>query len=552
VSSAAAQARVATGAGTGGSAGASGPTPDAAAAALEVTSLGKRFGSFTALDDVSLTLAAGSVHALLGENGAGKSTLVKCVMGYHRPDSGRIVVGGHEVAIESPRRAQALGIGMVYQHFTLVPNMTVAENLVLARAALPWMVDWRAEAAKLRAFLAETPFHLPLEAPVRALAAGEKQKLEIVKQLYLRSRIVILDEPTSVLTPAEADEVLGLLRRLTREGGLSVLMITHKFREVMSFADEVTVLRRGRFAGRGKVADLEPTVMAEMMMGKGQGPGASKALAHGGVAAPASGTDQVPTRTVGEPRLRIDTLSAHDDLGALALHEISFDVCAGEIVGVAAIAGNGQEELVEVLGGQRPLAEGRVFVHGFEYEPRRAEITEHRVRCLPEEPLRNACVPGMSVAENLAFRDFDRPPFTSFRWGISRAALAKRARQHIADYGIRTRSPDTPIGDLSGGNVQRVVLARELEGDVQVLVVANPCMGLDFAATAEIHDRLRRARDRGTAILLVSADLDELLALSDRILVLSEGRLVHETTPLTADLAIIGQHMAGHGNHDVT
>jgi general nucleoside transport system ATP-binding protein len=526
-----------------------GPTTGAAAAAaLEVISLGKRFGSFVALEDVSLRLAAGSVHALLGENGAGKSTLVKCVMGYHRPDSGRILTGGREVVVESPRRAQALGIGMVYQHFTLVPNMTVAENLVLARAALPWLVDWKGEAAKLRSFLAETPFHLPLEAPVRSLAAGEKQKLEIVKQLYLQSRIVILDEPTSVLTPAEADEVLGLLRRLTREAGLSVLMITHKFREVMSFADEVTVLRRGRFAGRGLVSELEPTVMAEMMMGKGPGQGAAAAVAPAGSRSPAPAAHHAR----GEPRLRIDALSAHDDLGALALHEVSFDVCAGEIVGVAAIAGNGQEELVEVLGGQRALAEGRVFVHGFEYSPRRADITEHRVRCLPEEPLRNACVPGMSVAENMAFRDFDRPPFTSLRWGISRAALARRARQHIADYGIRTRSPDTPIGELSGGNVQRAVLARELEGDVQVLIVANPCMGLDFAATAEIHARLRQARDRGTAVLLVSADLDELLALSDRILVLSEGRIVHETTPLGADLAVIGQHMAGHGNHDVT
>jgi ABC-type uncharacterized transport system ATPase subunit len=509
--------------------------PELAPPALEALDVSKRFGSFQALDRVSLRLRAGSVHALLGENGAGKSTLVKCVMGYHRPDAGRILLDGRPVTVDSPRRAQALGIGMVYQHFTLVPNMTVLENLVIARtgAERGFTVDWAGERGQLRAFLADTPLggDLPLDAPVRTLAAGEKQKLEILKQLYLRSKVVILDEPTSVLTPAEADEVLGLLRRLTRESEISVLMITHKFREVMSFADDVTVLRRGRFVGEGPVSGLTPAAMAEMMMGEAA-PGK-----------PARGR----TTAVGEPRLRLDAVGALDDLGAPALRQLSLDVRAGEIVGVAAIAGNGQEELVEVLAGQRAPSEGRVHVHGLEYEPLRDEITRHKVRCLPEEPLRNGCVPNMSVADNLALHDFDRPPFTRLRWGLSRRALAARARQLIAEYGVRTRSADTPIGELSGGNVQRVVLARALYEKAEVLVVANPCMGLDFAAVSEIHARLREARDQGAAILLVSADLDELLALADRILVLSDGQLVHETRPETADLGRIGQCMAGHG-----
>ena len=494
--------------------------------------MSKRFGSFQALDRVSLRLRAGSVHALLGENGAGKSTLVKCVMGYHRPDGGRILLDGKPVTVDSPRRAQALGIGMVYQHFTLVPNMTVAENLVIARADPGFAIDWAREREGLKQFLARTPLggNLPLDAPVRTLAAGEKQKLEILKQLYLNSRVVILDEPTSVLTPAEADEVLGLLRKLTRESEVSVLMITHKFREVMSFADDVTVLRRGRFAGQGLVSELTPAAMAEMMMGQ----------------APPGTAARGRTSAVGEPRLRLDTVGALDDLGAPALRQISLDVAAGEIVGVAAIAGNGQEELVEVLAGQRARSEGQIHVHGLQYEPRRDEITQHKVRCLPEEPLRNACVPAMSVADNLALHDFDRPPFTWLRYGLSRRALAARARHLITEYGVRTRSPDTPIGELSGGNVQRVVLARALYEKAEVLVVANPCMGLDFAAVAEIHTRLREARDQGAAILLVSADLDELLALADRILVLSEGKLVHETTPANADLARIGACMAGH------
>jgi general nucleoside transport system ATP-binding protein len=508
------------------------PALDLAPPALEALDVSKRFGSFQALDRVSLRLRAGSVHALLGENGAGKSTLVKCVMGYHRPDGGRILLDGRPVTVDSPRRAQALGIGMVYQHFTLVPNMTVAENLVIARADLGFAIDWAKERERLKRFLARTPLggNLPLDAPVRTLAAGEKQKLEILKQLYLNSRVVILDEPTSVLTPAEADEVLGLLRKLTREAEVSVLMITHKFREVMSFADDVTVLRRGRFAGQGLVSELTPAAMAEMMMGQ----------------APPGMAARGRTSPVGESRLRLDTVGALDDLGAPALRQISLDVAAGEIVGVAAIAGNGQEELVEVLAGQRARSEGRIHVHGLQYEPLRDEITQHKVRCLPEEPLRNACVPAMSVADNLALHDFDRPPFTWLRYGLSRRALAARARQLITEYGVRTRSPDTPIGELSGGNVQRVVLARALYEKAEVLVVANPCMGLDFAAVSEIHTRLREARDQGAAILLVSADLDELLALADRILVLSEGKLVHETTPANADLARIGACMAGH------
>jgi ABC-type uncharacterized transport system ATPase subunit len=498
--------------------------------ALEAVELGKSFGALRALDRVSLRVAPGTVHALLGENGAGKSTLVKCVMGYHQPDSGRLLVGEREVSVRNPREAQRLGIGMVYQHFTLVPNMTVAENLVLARATLPFLLDWRKERRALELFLERMPFKVSLDAPVRSLAAGEKQKVEILKQLYLQSRIVILDEPTSVLTPAEADEVLGLLRAMASDGQVSVLLITHKFREVMSFADEVTVLRRGRLAGRGLVRDTNPAALAEMMVG----------------AAPPGATVKREARKPGEPLLRVVQVSADDDLGTPALRSLSFDVRAGEIVGLAGVAGNGQEELVEVLAGQRAASDGRVYVHGDEYEASRDEIRRHRVRCLPEEPLRNACVPAMTVAENLALRDFDRPPYAVARYGLSRAALRQGAARAIASYKIKTPSPDTPIGQLSGGNVQRAMLARELSTDVAVLIAANPCMGLDFAAVAEIHARLVDARNRGAAVLLVSADLDEIFALADRVLVISEGKIAHETPIAGADLATIGRAMAGH------
>jgi len=503
---------------------------DAATPALEALGISKQFGSVRALENVSLKLARGSVHALLGENGAGKSTLVKCIMGYYSADVGQVLVNGVAADIKSPRDAAALGIGMVYQHFTLVDNMTVAENLVLARREHPFIFDWPAETKAVADFMARMPFKLDPERPVRMLAAGEKQKLEILKQLYLGSSIVILDEPTSVLTPAEADDVLGLLRGMAQEGRLTILMISHKFREVMAFADEVTVLRRGKPAGSGRVADLTPDLMARMMVGD-EPPRASGTREAG------AGDSIV---------LEIDALSAEDDLGTPAVTKFSLKVKAGEIVGIAGVSGNGQEELVEVLAGQRSSSAGRIAVNGTPYHAKRFEMRGLKVRCLPDEPLRNACVGGMSVAENIGFRLFDRHPFTFLKALVSGRALRKNASSLIVEYGIRTPGPDAPIGSLSGGNVQRAVLARELSDDVALLIASNPCFGLDFAAVAEIRTRLMEARNRGAAVLLISADLDEIFALADRIVVISDGHAVHETPIADADLGVIGRHMAGH------
>lgn len=287
---------------------------------VEAVAMTKRFGDFVALDNISLKVRPGSFHALLGENGAGKSTLVKCIMGYYQPDEGDIVINGREQAIDNPRAAHALGLGMVYQHFTLVPAMTVAENLVLARDTLPAVIDWAKETRDLEAFLQRMPFKVPLRAKVSAISAGERQKCEILKQLYLQRRFLILDEPTSVLTPAEADEVLGLLRKMVERGELTILMITHKFREVMAFADDVTILRRGKLAGQGRVADLTPDMMARTMIG-------------------AEELTVQPSRTgeFGAARLEIDKLNALDDAGAIAVDNVSLAIRAGEIVGVARI-----------------------------------------------------------------------------------------------------------------------------------------------------------------------------------------------------------------------
>jgi len=496
---------------------------------LEARAISKRFGSLVALEDVSFTLRPGSFHALLGENGAGKSTLVKCIMGFYHADSGSVLVGGEPISLKSPREAQRHGIGMVYQHFTLVENMTVAENLVLSRANVPLLVDFKKEREQIEAFMATMPFKVPVNKRVRQLAAGEKQKLEILKQLYLGSRIVILDEPTSVLTPQEADEVLGMLREMTREGRVSVAMITHKFREVMAFADEVTVLRRGRLAGSGQTRDLTPQVMAEMMVGS-ELPQANL---------------QRSTLELGKPTLELEAINADDDVGLPILTGMTLSVRPGEIVGIAGVSGNGQDELVEVLAGQRFARSGTIRVAGVAFRPTRAELREKRVRLLPESPLRNACVPNMSVAENIGFRAFDVPPFARLKWFLSRVALRKTARAAVQEYRIKTPSVNTPIGALSGGNVQRAVLARELGGDVSVLIAANPCFGLDFAAVSEIRSRIMAARNAGAAVLLVSADLEEIFALSDRILVMSEGQIVYETSAQNANLTEIGRHMAG-------
>jgi simple sugar transport system ATP-binding protein len=498
---------------------------------LEVANVTKRFGAFVANENVSFKVAPGTFHALLGENGAGKSTIVKCIMGYHAADEGDIIVDGASRNIRSPHDAHKLGIGMVYQHFTVVPAMTVAENLVLARPDLPTFIRWKAEHKRLAEFLETAPFQVPLNARISDLAAGQKQKVEILKQLYLNSKFLILDEPTSVLTPQEADEVLGKLRGLVDARQLSVLMITHKFREVTAFCDELTVLRKGRVAGFGIVKEMTTAGMATMMMGEQR----------------RGKTTEKATQTPGATLLEIKDLWANRDNGTAGVCGVNLDVRAGEIVGVAGISGNGQREFVEVLDGQRPATGGEVRVNGEPFHMSRKEIRRHQIHVLPEEPLRNACAPLMSVAENIALRTFDRPPLALGGVLLSDRKLRANGEKWIADFNVKTPGPDAPIGTLSGGNVQRAVLARELgPGTAKVLVAANPCFGLDFAAVDFIHSQILAARNNGVAVLLICEDLDELLALSDRVVVMAGGQLVYEAPVLEADIRVMGERMAGH------
>ena len=501
---------------------------------IDVVGMTKRFGPLVALDRVTLRVPPGRVHALLGENGAGKSTLVKCVIGYYEADAGDLFLAGQRLRLSSPRDAHALGIGMVYQHFTLVPNMTVAENLVMARASVPFRIKWRQERERIDEFLHHTPFSVPLDRSVSELSSGEKQKTEILKQLYLERRFLILDEPTSALTPGEADEVLETLHDMALNGHITVLMITHKLREVVAFAEQVTVLRAGRVAGEGEVSALSVYDMAKMMIG-------SKELPE-----PTQRLSVMPSRDDSDPALAIRNLSAEDTTGSLTLRGLELVVNSGEIVGVAGVSGNGQKELVETLAGQRVASSGKIFVHGELYRATRREMTAQRIFCLPEEPLNNACVPRMTIAENLSLRTFDQPPLASHYGWLRKGFRRRKAQQQIDRYHIKPPIPEIPIVNLSGGNVQRVVLAREFDPEATVLIVANPCFGLDIVAVAEVRREIIRARNRGVAILLVSEDLDEILELSDRIAVIFNGRLVYEAAIADVDLTVIGQCMAGH------
>lgn len=497
--------------------------------AVEAIGIGKSFGALRALDDVSIDVPPGTFHAIVGENGAGKSTLAKCLLGFYHPDAGVVKLDG--VQVTSPAEARRAGLGMVFQHFTLAPSMTVAENLVLARPDLPPFLNWKLEKERLRAFLESAPFAIDLEARVEHLAAGQKQKVEILKQLYLETRVLILDEPTSVLTPEEADDVMSVLSSLVRQGALSVLLITHKLREVMAFSERVTILRRGRWVASSEVCNIDIPGIAELMIGSAPPP------------------EQVARTEVTSriPALQIHHLVVRGDHGLPAVKGVNLTVNTGEILGIAGVSGNGQRELVQAIGGQRDIESGSVAAFGVPYHPSRNAIRSAGLFTLPEEPLENATVPRMSVADNLALRAFDRAPIAKFGFVLDHSAIRAAAEESVRRFSIRTSSILSPIRNLSGGNVQRSVLARDLgSGEARIMVVSNPCFGLDFAATAFVQNQLIELRNRGGSVLLVSEDLDELMKIADRILVMSGGEIAYETVCADLDLAVVGRYMGGH------
>lgn len=492
---------------------------------VTMRSIVKRFPGVLANDHVDFEARAGEIHALLGENGAGKTTLMNILYGIYQPDEGEIIIRGSPVTIPSPREAIKLGIGMVHQHFRLVETHTVAENIVLG---LPgnFFNPARAARSKIREFSERYNLTVDPDARIWQLSAGEQQRVEVIKALYRGADILILDEPTSMLTPGEAEELFAVLRRMASEGK-TIIFITHKLDEVMSISDRVTVLRQGRVEATLETAHTSKRELARLMVGRE-------------VLFRVERKDMPP----GEEVLRIEDLHVLNDKGLPAVKGVSLSVARGEIVGIAGVAGNGQRELVEALVGLRRAEGGRVSVNGREITNQPPKVViEHGVCYVPGERL-TGLVPEMSVAENLILKGyrhqrFCRGPFLDAR------AIYEHADALIEQYCIMTPSRDTPLKLLSGGNIQRVVLARETCESPDVLIAAHPTSGLDVGAIEYIWQLLLAERERGMAILLVSEDLEEVLALSDRIAVMFEGEFMGVVPAHEVDLEEIGLMMAG-------
>jgi general nucleoside transport system ATP-binding protein len=479
---------------------------------LELRGITKRFSGVVANDEIDFDLRRGEVHALLGENGAGKSTLMNVLYGLYQPDDGEILIDGRPVRLHSPKDAINNGIGMVHQHFMLVPVMTVAENIVLAsepkRAGV--LLDYGAARKRVTDLSQTFNFAIDPDARVESITVGQQQRVEILKALYRSARILILDEPTAVLTPQEARELFGILRSLTAEG-MSVIFITHKLNEVLEIADRITVVRRGKGIDTVPREGASEEGLARMMVGR-------DVLLR---------VDKTPA-DAGDPLLVVDDLHVVDDWGLDAVRGVSFDVRAGEIVGIAGVDGNGQSELIDAIAGLLAPTGGRISIGGQDVtgaDP--STVLDSGLGHIPEDRQRRGLVLEFSLAENVALHDYDRPPDSRFGWLFPRR-LIRRAIDLLKQYDVRGGGPQTRAAALSGGNQQKVVLAREIGREPSVLIAAQPTRGLDVGAIEFVHRRLVEARDAGKAVLLISLELDEILSLSDRILVIYEGRIVAE------------------------
>ncbi len=492
----------------------------------------KRFGAVTALDDVSLDIGAGEVLALVGENGAGKSTLMNVLYGLYQADSGDILVSGQPARLRNPRDAIARGIGMVHQHFMLVPTLTVAENVVLGREPSRWgRMDLDRACTEVAATCERFGFKLDPRARVDTLTVGSQQKVEIVKALHRGAQVLILDEPTAVLTPQEADDLFRVTRGLAA-GGRTVVFISHKLREVLSVADRVAVMRRGKLVAQVRAANTRSEELAALMVGESRIPHAEAQAYH-------------PPQ--GEKLLEARDLRARGADGRPAVRGVSLEVHAGEIVGIAGVDGNGQREFAELLTGLRPLDEGGGTLLGGPLTGLTPAEARHRgVGHVPEDRLWRAVVKAMTVEENVALGRQEQAPFAR-GLRVDFAGRRERAQALLKAYDVRPPDPEVPLQALSGGNQQKVVVARELDAAPKLLVVVQPTRGLDIGAVAQVQAKLREARDRGAGVLLVSLDLEEVLALSDRIYVFFEGRITGTFTRPEFDEREIGRRMLGTG-----
>jgi simple sugar transport system ATP-binding protein len=502
--------------------------------ALEMRGITKRFPGVLANDHINFQLEKGEIHALLGENGAGKSTLMNILYGLYSPDEGQIFLNGQEAHITEATDAIRLGIGMVHQHFMLVPVMTVAENIILGTEIVRngFVLDLRTAAQRIRELSRQYGLEIDPDAYIKDLPVGAQQRVEIVKALYREANTLILDEPTAVLTPQEAEELFVIMRSLVAQGK-SIIFITHKLREVFAVADQITVLRNGHVVGTTTPAESTRESLASMMVGREVILTVDKGPAQPGPAV-----------------LRVTNLKALDERGTQIVNGVSFEVCAGEILGIAGVQGNGQTELVEILTGLRRCQEGQVVIGDADVTnaaPRK--ITDLGVAVegsahIPEDRHEHGMVTSYPIADNLILNTYYRPPFAR---GVvmDNQAIEDNGLRVVHEFDIRTPSIYTRAGSLSGGNQQKMVVGRELSRPIQLLIASQPTRGLDVGSIEFIHNRLVKARDHGVAVLLVSAELDEIMSLSDRIAVMYRGQVIATLVAERASREEIGLLMAG-------
>ncbi len=495
---------------------------------VEMVAITKRFPGVLANDQVNFAVKAGEIHALLGENGAGKSTLMRQLYGLYQPDSGEIRINGQTHRFRSPADAIQAGIGMIHQHFMLVPTLTVAENVALGlKSSQEPRLDLAAVTARITALADRYGLKVDPNAYVWQLAVGEQQRVEILKALYRGAALLILDEPTAVLTPQEVDDFFVTLRQMAQDGH-ALIFISHKLHEVLAISQQVTVMRDGRVVSSQPTAGLTKVQLAREMVGR------EVILQY-----------NQPSANIGAPRLQLYDLWAKGDRGADALRGVSLTIHAGEIVGLAGVSGNGQRELAEVLTGLRPVRQGKILLNG--QDVTHASPAAHMAAgqaSIPEERMRAGIIKEFSVAENLILQDHAHAPYS--RHGLLNfSAIAEQASRLVAAFRVKTPTLATPVKNLSGGNIQKLILARELNRQPSVLLAAQPTRGVDIGASEYIHERLLEQRAQGTAILLISEDLDEVRALADRIAVIYEGRIMAVVERSTATAEQLGLLMAG-------
>lgn len=496
---------------------------------LEVRGVSKAFGKVQANKDLSIHVNPGEIVALLGENGAGKSTLVKQIFGLITPDEGDIVVKGDTTAIKDPSDAIARGIGMVHQHFQLVPVMTVAENIILGNEPRKGLkLDLESARAMVRTISERYGLEVDPDAEIEDLPVGTQQRVEILKALSRSVDLLILDEPTAVLTPQETDELLDVMRNLAASG-TSIVFITHKLREVLAVADRVYVLREGQLAGEVNARDTDQAGLAQLMVGREVVLRVDKGEPH-----------------VGDEVLNVKDLVVLDDRKLKAVNGLTLTVNAGEIVGVAGVEGNGQREFVEAIVGMRPVVSGSIMLSKTDdiTQTQPYHVHEAGVGHIPEDREKHGLVAGYSIADNLVLNRFDEPEFSS-RGVRNFEARDKNAEELVEKFDIRTASINSSAASLSGGNKQKVVVARELSAEPKLLLAAQPTRGVDVGSIEFIHNQIVAARDAGAGVLLVSAELDEILSLADRIVVVHAGHVVAEMAAAGADRQLIGRLMAG-------